>query len=151
MKLPAAIAAVLLCFLLAACAKPSGFDPKANPEQALENAVREAQTHGKKVLIIAGGDWCEWSRAMESLISSDADIKNALDQHFVTIKVYYGEKNRNTAFFSKLPATNIHPFFWVVSKDGDVLNSIDPSSLEDGPKSYNKTKFLELITEMKNV
>jgi len=150
MKFLSAITAVLFCFLVVACAKTSGFDPTANPDQDLEHAVREAQTNGKKILIIAGGDWCSWSRAMESLISSDTDIKKALDQDFVTIKVYFGEKNRNTAFFSKLPPTNVHPFFWVISKDGEVVKSADPSSIEDGSNSYNKAKLLQLIMEMKN-
>ena len=150
MKLLSVITAVLFGVLVVACAKSSGFDPTANPDKALEHAVREAQANGKKVLVIAGGDWCNWSRAMESLISSDTDVKKALDQSFVTIKVYFGEKNRNTAFFSKLPPTNVHPFFWVISKDGEVVNSVDPSSLEDGPNRYNKAKLLQLITEMKN-
>ncbi|MBS1198891.1 MAG: Thiol-disulfide isomerase/thioredoxin domain protein [Proteobacteria bacterium] len=150
MKILSAIAAIMFLLLAIACTKPSGFDPTANPDQALDHAVREAQTSGKKVLVIAGGDWCNWSRALESLISSDTDIKNALDQNFVTIKVYFGEKNQNTAFFSKLTPTNVHPYFWVISKDGDVVKSVDPSSVEDGSNSYNKTKFLQLVLAMKN-
>ena len=151
MKFLSAITVALFALLVAGCGKTSGFDPTSNPDQALEQAIREVQTNGKKVLIIAGGDWCSWSRAMESLVSKDKDIKNALNKNFVTIKVYFGEKNRNTSFFSKLPPTNVHPFFWVVSKDGEVLKAVDPSILEDGKNSYNKEKFLKLITDLNNI
>lgn len=66
------------------------------------------------------------------------------------LQVYFGEKNRNAAFFSKLPSTNVYPYFWVISQDGDVVDTADPSSLEEGSYKYNKTKFLELIQKLKN-
>lgn len=153
MKLLPAIAAVLIVFAVVACSqftKTAGYDPEADPVQALEHALREAQTSGKKVLVIAGGDWCSWCHALESLVAKNADIKNALDQNFVTIKVYFGEKNQNTAFFSKLPPANVYPYFWAISKEGDVIKSVDPSSLEDGSNSYNKAKFLQFIMELAN-
>lgn len=144
---------LLFVFLMSACdsqTTQSGFDPGANPEAALEKALNEAKASRKNVLVIGGGDWCDWSRALESLISSDAEIRSSLDQNFVMLQVYFGEKNRNAAFFSKLPSTNVYPYFWVISQDGDVVDTADPSSLEEGSYKYNKTKFLELIQKLKN-
>lgn len=152
MKILPSLSAVLLAFLVVACdskaTKPTRYDPASDPFPALELAQMEARASGKKVLVIAGGDWCRWCRALEAFISKNPEIKAALDQNFVTIEVYYGEKNLNSAFFARLPPAMGYPHFWVISKDGKVMHSVDTSNLEDGSSSYDKTKFLYFIQEM---
>jgi thioredoxin-related protein len=143
--------ALLLIFLVVACdsrpMRATGYDPTSDPNAALERAVSQAKAGGKKVLVIAGGDWCPWCLALETFIGKNADVKAALDQTFVTIEVYFGEKNRNADFFAKLPRAKGYPHFWVISTDGKVINSLDTSGLEDGSSSYDKAKFLRFISE----
>jgi thioredoxin-related protein len=152
MKLLPALAATLLILPLAACdlqdKPPTHYDAAANPFTALKLAEQEARTSGKRILVIGGGDWCRWCIAMESFISQTPEVKAALDRNFVTVEVYYGRKNRNSAFFSTLPEAAGYPQFWVLSSDGKLIQPVDTSTLEDGIDSYDKSKFLNFIQEM---
>jgi len=152
MKLLPSLAATFLIVLLAACNSQaethSPYDAAANPFTALKHAEKEAQASGKRILVIAGGDWCRWCVALHSFISHTPEVKTALDRNFVTIEVYYGKENRNSAFFAKLPPAVGYPHFWVLSSDGKLIRSIDTSTLEDGIDSYDKNKFMHFIQDM---
>lgn len=152
MKLLPSLAALLLILPLAACnsqAEPATpYDASANPFTALEQAKQEAQASGKRILVMAGGDWCRWCVAMEAFISRTPEVKEGLDRNFVRVEVYYGEKNQNDAFFATLPKAFGYPMFWVLSSDGKLIQAVDTSTLEDGVDSYDKDKFLHFIQEM---
>ena len=128
--------------------KLPGYDAKADPQLALDRALVEARASNRKVLVIAGGDWCTWCHFLESFISNNKDVDDAIHRSFVTVKAYIGEDNRNTAFFSRLPKAAGYPHFWVISSDGKVLRSVNTATLEDGGKSYNKDRFLTFIREL---
>ncbi len=151
MKLLPSLGATFLILLLAPCnlqAKtPTPYDAAANPFTALQLAEKKAQASGKRILVIGGGDWCRWCIALQSFISQTPEVKTALDRNFVTVEVYYGEKNLNSAFFSTLPRAAGYPQFWVLSSDGKVIHTVNTSILEDGIDSYDKDKFLHFIRE----
>ena len=129
-------------------AKGSGYDPLANPNIALERALIDAKANNKKVLVIAGGDWCRWCLILNSFLTQNPDVKAELDGSFVTIKVYFGQDNSNAQFFSKLPQAKGYPHFWVISKDGRPTHSVNTGSLENGKDSYDKNEFLHFIREV---
>lgn len=124
-----------------------GYDPKANPEVDLNRALAEARSTKKKVLVIAGGDWCVWCHYLESFVKKNKDVDDALHGAFVTVKVYIGDENRNATFFSRLPKAAGYPHFWVLENDGTVKKSVNTGTLEDGGKSYNKATFLKFIRD----
>jgi thioredoxin-related protein len=128
--------------------KLAGYDAKADPQVALNRALVEARASNRKVLVVAGGDWCSWCHYLESFIAKNKDVDDAIHRSFVTVKAYYAEDNRNTAFFSRLPKAVGYPHFWVLSSDGKVLHSVNTATLEDGGKSYNKAAFLKFIREL---
>jgi thioredoxin-related protein len=155
MRIPKAVSLSLaLCLLVLAPAafaadpKLPGYDAKADPQVALDRALVEARAGNKKVLVVAGGDWCSWCHYLESFIAKNKDIDDAIHRSFVTVKAYFGEENRNAAFFSRLPKAVGYPHFWVISKDGKVLHSVNTAALEDGGKSYNKANFLKFIRDL---
>ena len=125
-----------------------GYNPKANPDADLTRALVDAKTSNKKVLIIAGGDWCVWCHYLESFVKKNKDVDDALHGAFVTVKVYMGDENKNTAFFSKLPKAAGYPHFWVIESDGKLKKSMNTGLLEDGKKSYDKAGFLKFIRDM---
>lgn len=133
---------------IAASPKLPGYDAKADPEVALSRALAEAKASNRKVLVIAGGDWCTWCHYLESFLTRNKDVDDALHRSFVTVKAYIGEENENTAFFSRLPKANGYPHFWVISSDGQTRRSVNTAPLEDGGKSYDKAKFLKFIRDM---
>jgi thioredoxin-related protein len=133
---------------MAAAPKLSGYDPKANPDADLRRALVQAKADNKKVLVVAGGEWCTWCHYLEAFLKNNPAIDAELHRAFVPLKVYIGEGNSNKAFFSRLPAAKGYPHFWVIASDGKVQKSVNTATLEDGGKSYNKKKFLKFIQDL---
>ena len=143
------VRAVTLGILLG-CAAPQaaediGYDPRADAAAQLAEGVAQAKSEGKLVLAIAGGDWCIWCHYLNAFVKNNADVDNALHDTFVIVKVYYGDDNKNEAFFSSWPKADGYPHFWVFSGDGNLLSSQPTLPLEDGGKSYDKEEFLAFI------
>jgi thioredoxin-related protein len=132
----------------AQAAKGSGYDPLANPSTALERAFVDAKAKNKKVLVIAGGDWCRWCLILNSFLDQSPEVKAELDASFVTVKVYIGADNANAQFFSTLPRAKGYPHFWVLSKDGRTIHSVSTGRLENGRDSYDKSAFLRFIRDV---
>lgn len=123
-----------------------GYDPTANPTMALAAAKLEADKSGRRVLVIAGGDWCGWCHVLDKYISENRDVQSALDRAFVIVKVYYGDENHNDAFFANLPPAKGYPYFWVIGKDG-VARPYGMGTMDDGAGGYDKSRFLQFIRD----
>jgi hypothetical protein len=144
------VVAIFFTVALPSTAQPTkglGYDSAVNPSIVLKNAMAEARSTGKKVLVIAGGEWCRWCWVLDSFLAKNSDVKASLHQSFVTVKVYIGEDNYNEAFFSKLPPAKGYPYFWIMNKDGRVEHSINTAFLENGPDDYDRERFLRFIRE----
>lgn len=124
-----------------------GYHPHANPSTDLAQARELAAQTGRKVLIIAGGDWCRWCHVLQRFLERNRDVQTELDRAFVVLKVYIGDENVNEQFFSGLPEAVGYPHFWVMASDGTVLKSIDTAGVESGPDDYDKNLFLQLIRD----
>jgi thiol:disulfide interchange protein len=146
------LVALLLLIAMPPCIagqpKLPGYDAKANPEADLNRALAEARKSNKKVLVIAGGDWCVWCHYLEAFVKKNKDVDDALHGAFVTVKVYVGNENKNAEFFSRLPKAIGYPHFWVLENDGKLKKSVNTALLEDGKTSYNKATFLKFIRDM---
>ena len=132
-----------------AAAASLGYDPQADPFDQYHEAVERARADGKLVLIIAGGDWCSWCHRLDRFIERNDEVRQGLDEAFVTIKVYIGDENYNEIFFSQLPPARGAPHFWIVSPQRDVLASQSTGALEQGKRSYDKQAFLSFIERWK--
>jgi hypothetical protein len=126
-----------------------GYDPKADPFEQYHDAIAQAQTEHKLVLIIAGGDWCRWCHALNRFISRNADIDASLHDTFVVMKVYVGDENYNDFFFSQLPQARGAPYFWIVGADRRVLTGQSTATFEAGKNGYDKHEFMEFIDHWK--
>jgi len=139
--------ASLVC--TSALASTSGYDPGADPFDQYQSAINQAQREGKLVLVIAGGDWCGWCKALSTFISSNADIDAELHNAFVVMKVYVGTDNYNADFFEQLPAARGAPHFWIISPERQVLSSESTAQFERGRKGYDRQEFLDFIARWK--
>jgi len=145
----ASLAIVTIGAFQHAAAASLGYDPQADPFDQYHEAVERARTDGKLVLVIAGGDWCSWCHRLDRFIERNDEVRQALDEAFVTIKVYVGDENYNEIFFSQLPPARGAPHFWIVSPQRDVLASQSTGALEQGKRSYDKQAFLSFIERWK--
>ena len=122
-----------------------GYRPNSNPADRLSAAQSVAVDEDKKILIIAGGDWCTWCNILNRFLSDNGDVDAALHDAFEVVKVYVGEDTKNEEFFARLPRAVGYPHFWVLSKRGEVLESINTATLENGRDNYRKDAFMAFI------
>jgi thiol:disulfide interchange protein len=124
-----------------------GYDSTADPFVQLREAQVEAKRDGKRILVIAGGDWCIWCHYLNAFLHDHDEVSVPLDEAFVIVKAYLGDENKNAAFFATLPEAAGYPHFWVLAEDGRLLQSQNTLPLEDGGKSYDVQRFLAFIDE----
>jgi len=139
---------LLVVLLFAACSSCSrhdihGFSPAADPFAQVSQAKTEAIATHKKILVIAGGAWCHWCRALDNFIHEDDDLSRRFGNAFVTVKVYSGDEKDNGEFFKTLPAAPGVPHFWVLNDKGELLKSQSTDVFETGKDRYSKEKLME--------
>lgn len=141
--------ALIAVLMMSACSHQDnhGFDPKADPFALIEQVKPRAQSEHKLILIMAGGAWCHWCRALDNFIHTDADLSTQFNDHFLIVKVYSGDKNSNKAFFSTLPTAPGVPHFWVLDDHGQLMRSQGTGEFETGQDQYSKQKLLEFVAQ----
>jgi thioredoxin-related protein len=144
----------LLAFLLALCslsapcfADGSRYNPAANPFADLQQAKTAAGKSGKHILLIAGGNWCNWCQALDQYLQDNADVSEELHTNFEVLKIYVGEENMNAKFFDTLPKFAGVPHFWILTAEGKVLESVASAIFEDKYERYNKPALLQFIRQ----
>jgi thiol:disulfide interchange protein len=63
------------------------YDPSLDPVQTLQKAQADAQRNGRKILVVLGGNWCQWCLSLDHLMRTDEEIKEHLGKHFVVVKL----------------------------------------------------------------
>ncbi len=61
------------------------YDVDADPIDQLTRALAQARSEQKRVLAILGGNWCRWCLALDDLMTHDAEIRDFVKTHFVTV------------------------------------------------------------------
>lgn len=122
-----------------------GYSASADPFELLDQASEQARRSNQHILIIAGGDWCRWCYVLHDFLNKNARVNQALQEAFVTVKVYYGEQQNNDDFFAQLPPPQGYPYFWILSADQQVLGVQDAFVLENGRSDYDEIKFMLFI------
>lgn len=145
MKILNAILFATCCFSASCFAEKIRYNPTANPFADLQQAKTVAAKDGKHILLIAGGDWCNWCRALDQYLQDNADAHDELHKTFVVIKAYVGEENMNTKFFDTLPKFTGVPHFWIFTPEGKVVESVASAIFEDRYQGYNKAALLQFI------
>jgi hypothetical protein len=137
---------------LAACARPTdlGYDAKADPFLQLDAAKVRARGENKRILVVAGGDWCGACHRLHEFLEDDDKTAALLDGAFVQVHVYLGDENFNESFFATLPPTRFVPHYWVLSADGTVLGEQSTEALEiDGSDDYDPDRFADFVARFK--
>jgi len=127
-----------------------GFDPAADPVALISQAKVDAETQHKKILVIAGGAWCHWCRALDNFIHENDKINDKFHDAFVTVKVYSGDEKDNGSFFKTLPTAPGVPHFWVLNEKGELLKSQGTEVFEAGTDRYSREKLLAFAEEWRS-
>jgi len=120
------------------------YDPKRNPSADLAKALVEAKRSGRNVLLVVGGDWCDWCQVMDKFFAGHADVRGLRERNFVTLKINMSPQNENRAFLSRYPKIPGYPYLFVLGADGKLLHPQRANEFEDG-KTYNVPRFARFL------
>jgi thioredoxin-related protein len=124
------------------------FDPAANAQQDIDDAVQLAAMSGKRVLLDVGGEWCKWCHRLDSLFQLNDDLSNYMHHNYVVVKVNYSRENENKDLLSKYPKIPGYPHLFILENNGSLLHSQDTGELENGAKAFpwhDKVKVFALL------
>ena len=122
------------------------YDPEADATADIENAVSKAKREGKHVLLQIGGNWCPWCIRLHEYYTSNQEIKDLMDAHYVTVLVNYSKENRNIDVLHDLgfPQRFGFPVLVVLDPQGNRLHTQDTGLLESGG-TYDQKKLMSFF------
>jgi thiol:disulfide interchange protein len=130
---------MLLTAALAVGAATNGpYDPAADGWQQIQAAAARAAKEHKRVLVVVGGNWCPWCRALDRLMTGDAAIRDELASGYELVHLNYSKENKNPLALAKLghPNTLGFPALVVLSPSLTVIHTQESGSLETPDKAH---------------
>ena len=109
---------------------PDKLNPHLYPEPAeanaeIDDAVRKANTSGRRVLLIFGGNWCYDCHVLEAAMH-EPDLLPVVSNNFIVVHVSIGDDGKqNGALAAKygIPIEKGVPAIAVLGRDGKLLYS----------------------------
>lgn len=150
-----AVAILLLAGTISACgAEPArragtaddlGYATDEAASSAYERAKREAASQGKRILVVAGGDWCRWCHVLDRFLREHRETDERLHRGFVVVKLAVGENGLGADPLEHLPSAQGYPHFWVLSPEGALIASVNTAPLERGDHDYDTAAFARFL------
>lgn len=127
-------------------ALPKVYDESLNAMEQIDMALDQARASGRKVICQVGGNWCPWCLRFANFITTDPEIKQVVEKHYVYIHVNTSKENKNVEALKRLgnPGRFGYPVFVILNKDGEVMHIQNSSYLEQD-KSYDRKKVLDFF------
>lgn len=122
------------------------YQPAADPEEQLKQAISDATKSDKRILLDVGGEWCKWCHYLDNFFESNPDVTAFLKDHYVLVKINFSKENLNEHFLSRFPKVPGYPHFFVLENDGSFLYSQDTGKLEKG-QGHDHDKVLSFLSQ----
>ena len=125
---------------------PKLYNPGANAEKDIADALKKARAEKKNLLIQAGGNWCSWCIEFNRFCKAEAQIDSLLRSDYILYHLNYSPENKNASILARYgyPQRFGFPVFLIVDENGNRLNTQSSEYLEQG-KSYNKRKVMDFL------
>jgi Thioredoxin-like len=120
------------------------YDPKVDAQLEIERAKLEAERTNRKVLLIAGGDWCGWCHTLDQTLERSVPVRELRDRNFVVVHISISEENENTCALRAYPTATSYPFLYVINPGGKLLATSDAREWES-PYGYDPVKIEESL------
>jgi thiol:disulfide interchange protein len=105
------------------------YDSSIDVRATFDSNLALAQRENKKLLVVLGGNWCQWCLALDDLMHEDKELREYLDKHFVVLKLdSAGAKVLDDAWGK--PTRNGVPVLIFVDGKGAVRHVQETESLE---------------------
>ena len=117
------------------------YDPAADAEKAIEEAVVKAGNENKQVMIQVGGNWCPWCIKLHNYFNDNDTVKTLLSENYIYVMVNYSKENKNEEVMKRLeyPQRFGFPILVVLDAKGNRLHTQDTGFLEKN-RSYDTSK-----------
>lgn len=124
------------------------YKPFANAEIEISNAVKQAKSQRKMVLLQVGGNWCSWCIQFNKFCSSEPLIDSILRADYIIYHLNYSLENKNSAILARYgyPERFGFPVFLILDENGQRVHTQNSSYLEQG-RSYNTKKVIDFLTQ----
>jgi len=122
MRLKKVLAIVILSWASAAFSTALAYDEKANAKADVEQALANAHSTKRSVLVIFGANWCPDCRALDTAMKS-TKTSDLISKEFVVVKVDVGNFDRNLPISKQYgnPIKSGIPAAVVVSPNNQLL------------------------------
>jgi thioredoxin-related protein len=110
------------------------YNPNANVERDVQQAMQKAKAEKKHVLLQIGGNWCVWCYRLNAFVQTDTALKKLLNNNYVLYHLNYSKENKNLPYLKKLgfPQRFGFPVLVVLDANGNRLHTQDSALLEKG-------------------
>jgi thiol:disulfide interchange protein len=122
------------------------YDPARDPEKDLQDAIRQSQQNGKRILLDVGGEWCIWCHKLDAFFENNPQLLELRESNFIFLKINFSPDNQNKQFLSRYPRIQGYPHLFVLDSNGKLLQSQDTDALELG-SSYDLHKVESFLKE----
>lgn len=118
------------------------YDPMANAESQINEAVKKANLEQKHVLLKIGGNWCIWCARLHSFFNTDKMLDSLLKADYVMVNINYSPENKNLKILKQLdyPQRFGFPVLVILDGKGKRLHTQD-SGLLEAPKEISSTYY----------
>lgn len=108
------------------------YDPAANAEVQINEAVKKADLEKKHVLLKVGGNWCIWCVRLHSFLQTDKILDSLLKADYVMVNINYSPENKNFKVLKQLeyPQRFGFPVLVILDGKGKRLHTQDSGLLE---------------------
>lgn len=108
------------------------YNEEADAKTEISNAVKNAQTNKKHVLLQIGGNWCSWCIKFNELTTTNEEIKNYIKDNYEVVHVNYSPKNKNLEVLEELkfPQRFGFPVFVILNDKGELIHTQNSGYLE---------------------
>jgi thiol:disulfide interchange protein len=126
------------------------YDSAVDGWKQVQAAASRAATDGKRVLVVVGGNWCPWCRALDRLMAEDVALRGEVAAHYELVHLNYSKENKNPDAMARLgnPNTLGFPSFVVLSPRLKVLRLQGSGVFETGDKTkpgHDPAKLLAFL------
>ncbi|WP_246143515.1 thioredoxin family protein [Colwellia echini] len=122
------------------------YDDQRDPFKDANAALALAQQTNRQILIEVGGNWCSWCHKMDTFLSNNPEVYNALHSKYVLLKINVSDSNENEDFMKSLPPTQGYPHMYISTAQGKMILSKDTAELlEDN--NYSKAQWLSFLEQ----
>lgn len=104
---------------------PKLYPPPAEANEEIRDALRKANTSGKRVLLVFGGNWCYDCHVLDAAMHEPV-LQQLVDRNFIVVHVNIGDDGKqNGALAAKygIPIEKGVPAIAVLARDGRLLYS----------------------------